>query len=700
MGTFGYLQTSSCQNHSSIVEKFASISWHKDDTQFHLSKSTAHPAIDLRIGSSYNFFLVKLPVGDGPPSAGQGWILDQYWIRPGLLKEWKYACQYIHGATCDAIVARKTALTGRPKFLVDTSSRSIVRAKPTQSYVALSYVWGRCKQLRTLKDNLESLQQENSLNNPEWAAMIPQTIRDAIRIVETLDERYLWVDALCIVQDDEDEKHSQINDMAAIYANASLTIVATHKNAAVGLEGIEGITGPRCFRQEVFTLGDQSRFIYSPVVPIARSTWSSRGWTFQESLLSQRKIIFCGDRVQWQCLCAVWNEDIELDNSITPVHSRGRRQDGLEIMFHNLLTCPWPNLHTYGKLVAEYSDKSLTYPEDIVSAFSGLTSALANRFKGGFIFGIPEMFFDVGLLWGGTKSLERRTNFHTQKITEIPSWSWMGWKGGIYGPSWFTGLHYIKKNQFMWDIFTSRKTKPLVQWYNGDKANPRRRALKTFSTCTSFADIGAANLEPGWTCHPNTAKQHLKPWNHWDIGDDGKTWHHVSGCHDRREPDYYYKHESDPEAEFWTPVPICRDIVKHTLDALMPLISCTTQRAFFYPNGEKFGTYQSSLPICTRSGAWAGCLELEPYPKAHVTIPDPPYELVAISEGFAFNDNHEYYMDEWSCKERPRLGEKYEFYNVMWISWFDGIAYRNAIGRVPKEIWDNEELETIDLVLG
>ena len=67
-------------------------------------------------------------------------------------------------------------------------------------------------------------------------------------------------------------------------------------------------------------------------------------------------------------------------------------------------------------------------------------------------------------------------------------------------------------------------------------------------------------------------------------------------------------------------------------------------------------------------------------------------ELVVISKGFAYNDNYEYSMDEWKCKERPRSGEKYEFYNVMWISWLDGIAYRNGIGRVPKKIWEKEEL--------
>ena len=446
VGTLDHLRASSCPNHGTILKRFASYSWNSDSDNLYLHKNKAHRAVSLRVGSSYGQFLVKLPADDGPPSAGQGRILDPHWIRQGLLNEWKDTCQSTHSGNCDATAARKTSLTGGPNFLVDTSGRCITRAQPTQTYVALSYVWGGCEQLRTVKGNLESLLQENSLDNPEWAAKIPQTILDAIRLAGTLDERYLWVDALCIIQDDEDEKHSQINNMAAIYANASITIVAAQgEDANFGLRGVKGITEPRDFHQEIFPLGDQVKFIHSPVVPLSSSTWSKRGWTFQESLLSQRKIIFCGDRVQWQCPCAVWNEDIELDDSITPVHSRGLRQDGFEIMLYGLLNFPWPDLHAYSELVSKYSGKGLTYPEDVLSAFSGFTNALASTFKGGFLFGIPEIFFDVGLLWKGNGALERRTASHIQGDTEFPSWSWMGWKGSINGLSWNTGLHYIKK---------------------------------------------------------------------------------------------------------------------------------------------------------------------------------------------------------------------------------------------------------------
>ena len=115
---------------------------------------------------------------------------------------------------------------------------------------------------------------------------------------------------------------------------------------------------------------------------------------------------------------------------------------------------------------------------------------------------------------------------------------------------YWIALH--KKSDFMSQIYTSRRTTPLVQWYSGDKSNPRRKALTTFSTCTSFPDIGTANLEPGWTCHPNNTKRGSKMWSQWEFGDDGMSSRHVSGSHNLREPDYYYTHESDRKAEFWT----------------------------------------------------------------------------------------------------------------------------------------------------
>jgi hypothetical protein len=77
-------------------------------------------------------------------------------------------------------------------------------------------------------------------------------------------------------------------------------------------------------------------------------------------------------------------------------------------------------------------------------------------------------------------------------------------------------------------------------------------------------------------------------------------------------------------------------------------------------------------------------------------------ELVTISQGYFYEKwkLSLFEIDEWKHKERPRESEKYEFYNVLWVEWQDGIAYRKACGRVMKSAWECQELEWVDLVLG
>jgi hypothetical protein len=79
-----------------------------------------------------------------------------------------------------------------------------------------------------------------------------------------------------------------------------------------------------------------------------------------------------------------------------------------------------------------------------------------------------------------------------------------------------------------------------------------------------------------------------------------------------------------------------------------------------------------------------------------------PCELVAISAGFAVDALSAYGIQEWDTRERLRGpdDEIHEFYNVLWVEWKDGIAYRKALGRVIKSAWEAQDLEWIDLVLG
>ncbi|KAF2259857.1 hypothetical protein CC78DRAFT_437421, partial [Lojkania enalia] len=91
-------------------------------------------------------------------------------------------------------------------------------------YIALSYVWGGIKMLQTTLSNLKQLKRPGSLIRE--AGKLPQAILDAMDIAEALNERFLWVDSLCIIQDDAISKHSQISSMNIVYGQAALTLIA------------------------------------------------------------------------------------------------------------------------------------------------------------------------------------------------------------------------------------------------------------------------------------------------------------------------------------------------------------------------------------------------------------------------------------------------------------------------------------------
>jgi hypothetical protein len=96
-----------------------------------------------------------------------------------------------------------------------------------------------------------------ALSHSERKLGVPKTLTDAILVVRLLEERYLWVDSLCIIQDDEAMKYHQINNMASIFANASITIISRQgDDANYGLRGLSEICQPRNIYQDLFKLGN------------------------------------------------------------------------------------------------------------------------------------------------------------------------------------------------------------------------------------------------------------------------------------------------------------------------------------------------------------------------------------------------------------------------------------------------------------
>ncbi|KAG4423904.1 hypothetical protein IFR04_002899 [Cadophora malorum] len=599
-----------------------------------------------------------------------------------------------------ASTARRLPPT-RPLWLIDTLDLCLVPGDIEHEYIALSYVWGIEPFFQTTKANIAELQLYQTFEKCHERFGIPKTIEDAIMLVSLTDQRYLWVDALCIVQDDSCTKVDQINSMGSIFGGAYLTIVARQgPDANYGLRGLKGISLPRNIVQEEFSLNDECLIIKSRKPDMTPNSWSRRGWTFQEALFSSRLLIFADDRVWWKCSCCSFSEDIA--PKIKSESERGgvSRQS-------TCFALPFPLFLDFADLVLDFGDRDFTHPQDTLDAFTSIVTALTKVFYGGFVCGIPALFFDIGLCWlpAAWKTCNRKVPTNHIDATEatLPSWSWIGWKGKIDKNSWLSGDDYMNLHVKAATYQTSRITTPLVEWSSRapgkDISTPIRAPWNLHSIRTSALQQNATYQPPsGWQGIDNDLNLSQK----------------------RREEylRFYYKHESNSVVRFKHPIPLCNgteDLLPSHRDTLL---CCRTQKAIFQFDADVDTSLASRAPhpnnvllICTNR-AWAGILTLHHKVRDRLFSCDlsneeaaqkpSTGELVAISTGCAIEGQGACDMDEWEHPDRPKgpEGSKYEFYNVLWVEWKDGIAYRKGCGRVMKSAWEDEEREWIDLVLG
>lgn len=390
------------------------------------------------------------------------------WIKFGGIRQWLDHCDSQHTSHCHLSDKSKEIFSHHPRWLVDVENRCLVEAKPGQRYLALSYVWGTHASFQTLKSNLDALQKRASLvpteddpsstpgndarANPKVADIehIARTVADAIDFVDRLEEKYLWVDALCIVQDDEADKQEHLAHMGSIYANAYATIVVTNGAASVGLRGIQDATPPMQRRRggapytPVYMRRPETMAstVGRHMMSMQQSQWNKRAWTFQEQIFSRRLIILGDAEVTWECHCSVWLEGVAATASQcarnTAVVAEG-------FSFHMD-----PQFGDYAHHAAQYNARQLSFPEDGMDAFAGILAVLRTAFPGGFLCCLPVMFFDTALLWYNDGMVEERHPRKRKKFEGLaPSWSWAAFGGRIAFPDFSAAREGVR---------------PLVRW--------------------------------------------------------------------------------------------------------------------------------------------------------------------------------------------------------------------------------------------
>lgn len=283
-------------------------------------------------------------------------------------------------------------------------------------YVALSHCWGGTQPLQTLRGNLGRHMHEGIQR-----ASLTETFRDAIDVVRNFGFRHLWIDSLCIVQDDEQDWDEQSSQMDSVYGLASLVLAA-----AVAASTESGfLRAPRFHHAHTVEVptragsGSPIRLKYRPLSLYQRhDPLDTRGWALQERLSATRYLAYGEQEMYYMCAemanceCGCYQYDFQDGNKIQNI-----QQDLLAPVED-----PCEIGHRWRKHVLKhYRTRELTKSTDKLVALSALASHIHDRFEATYLAGIWKEDLLRELLW----SIPSDKPSHRSESFYAPSWSWI-----------------------------------------------------------------------------------------------------------------------------------------------------------------------------------------------------------------------------------------------------------------------------------
>ena len=385
----------------------------------------------------------------------------------GLLNRWLYSCIDNHDQcrqSLDGSVYSDTEGEPLPSRVIHVGAfdgsqtpRIVLTKGRMGKYAVLSHRWGKSRKLKTERETLEEFTKSIPMSK------LPLTFKDAIEVTRSLCIEYLWVDSLCIIQDDPVDWEREAATMGSVFERALCTIAAV--DSIDDDTGVDiGLFLPRekdplaarincnwdehsikppisdddpiwreTFRRLPCSFGATKNrgIVLRPRWKglwhtIQDSKWTKRAWVLQEQILSRRIIYYTKRKVFWEC-SQFSNDEENRPNTVHPV--RTQIASGLE----RLSSCstdvckedsnvfrPW------WSQVEAYSACLLTKEKDKLAAFEGLCDRVEKRLPQKIFAGVLLDDAGVNLLWHARdKPLEAYTEFHA------PSWSWSALKGAI-----------------------------------------------------------------------------------------------------------------------------------------------------------------------------------------------------------------------------------------------------------------------------
>ncbi|KAI1266220.1 heterokaryon incompatibility protein-domain-containing protein [Xylariaceae sp. FL1019] len=337
-------------------------------------------------------------------------------VSLNVARQWLNTCRDHHGECSKALASR---LPSRVLDVSHTNANNDIRSVATEGasgfYVTLSHCWGGNVSLRLLSNNAEALQTEIRLKD------LPATFRDAVTITRALNIPYLWIDALCIVQDSKADWDHESKQMGSYYGNAVLTLCASAaENSTAGIfrQHVQpqpdeptpvflNLFAGSESKAQVYTKGSFKGNVHESLRSLdEQGPLSSRGWTLQESVLSQRLLYVGEHQMYWKCLHGYQSMDGLPEGSRTPQNT------------YNALRLV---LSSGAQPIDSRKPRRLSIASDKLPAVSGLARLIHPSIGGEYLAGLWSFDIHRGLNWKVNDS--RPAGSHATDYRS-PSWSW------------------------------------------------------------------------------------------------------------------------------------------------------------------------------------------------------------------------------------------------------------------------------------
>jgi hypothetical protein len=317
--------------------------------------------------------------------------------------------------------------------------------KEAVTYATFSHCWGRVQPVRLTQATVADLRAGLPIKS------LPKSFREAVFVCQHTGVQYLWIDSLCIFQDDLQDWAFEAASMCPVYANALFNIAATGaSDSSIGLsfERNSLALQPFCITSELFK---QCQWVFPPDWAedvIMSSPLNQRAWVAQERFLSSRIMHFTIVGPYWECMKCNASE-VYRDSTPSLTTSHHFLDSFLKLhlgtlskdLTSKLTSSSLDDLYlSWLYTLSSYSHCKITRESDKLVALSGIAQKLEQRIEIGLVCGMWDCFLSRELLWEVKNGSERD---EPPRLCDwrAPSWSWASGDFRLTTESyWYTHL--------------------------------------------------------------------------------------------------------------------------------------------------------------------------------------------------------------------------------------------------------------------